>query len=644
MPELLSIHGRCPRCSQVLTVPAGQLQGLFRCARCQYRVLGATLMEEARVTPPRLSSNHGMSNPGTSVVGPFEEGADDQHTRLHLPASSDEEPETVLPAQLVDAAGNSIPPRVMAAPLRRFGDTRDDPDDQQTRLHVAGSFDPPRDAARGMPRPERMEATVRGVPSAPRLSRFGDEPDDSDDQATRLHLGDVKDLLPEPSRGQTTRGMPAPPIPTAPPTAPIARFDAASDDDDDQNTRLQVPINYEEGAGSRAAAGIPALPPRASAPPPRASLPDLRSPVAPRLSLPTNEPDPLAPQGFGLSALKLSRVIDDWVRERHAVLLITLAALCAIIAPVFDVLLGNPRHGATVIAANLALFFLWALAYAWLGKLVNDSDVWDYRIAFSRLGTSARLALADLRGFNTRPLPLRWRVTADVSGAAGLVGLGLASVLTLTHLVLAWPEGTALLFLLRLLAGSAIVLSVIAAKEATNVPAGISPAPDVTAPAVTHFPAIVDLSLPLTPPPNQAGTPLHQVLEMLSQWLPQEWPNRDSYVAALERHFLERTGWARVERERRLGAERGEGVAHLILDEALLLEVVRGFDADVAERVSLRMRRLAKVWRGKPALIVVFDASRAELLGGAGTQHLEALHQAYPMLAVRMPSARVSLA
>jgi hypothetical protein len=630
MPELLSIHGRCPRCSQVLTVPAGQLQGLFRCARCQYRVLGATLMEEARATPPRLAPALGSGYPGAPVVGPFDESSDDQHTRLHLPGGSDEEPETALPAQLVDAAGKSIPPRVMATPLRRFGDTRDDPDDQQTRLHVAGSFDPPR----GSPRPERMEATVRGVPSAPRLSRFGDVPDDSDDQATRLHLGDVKDLLPEPSRGQTTRGMPAPPLP-APATAPIARFDAASDDDDDQNTRLQVPINYDAAA----------FPQRASAAPPvRSSLPDLRSPVAPRFSLPTTEPDVPAPRGFGRAALRLSRWIDDWVRERHAVLLLTLAALSAIIAPVFDVLLGNPRHGATVIAANLALFFLWALAYAWFGKLVNDADVWDYRIAFSRLRTRTRLALADLRGFNARPLPLRWRVTAELSGAIGLVGLALASLLTLTHLVLAWPEGTALLFLGRLLAGSAVVLSVIAAKEATNVPAGISPAPDVTAPAVTHFPAVVDLSLPLAPPPDQTGTPLHQVLEMLSQWSPREWPTRDSYVAALERHFLERAGWAKVERERRIGAERSEGTAHLIIDEALLLEVVHGFDAEIAERVSARMRRLAKVWRGRPALIVVFDASRAELLGGAGAQYLEALHQAYPMLAVRMPSARVSLA
>jgi len=43
-------------------------------------------------------------------------------------------------------------------------------------------------------------------------------------------------------------------------------------------------------------------------------------------------------------------------------------------------------------------------------------------------------------------------------------------------------------------------------------------------------------------------------------------------------------------------------------------------------------------------VIVIFDASRAALLDGAGTPALEALHQSYPMLAVRMPSARLSLA
>src|SRR4051812_9857934 len=95
MPELLTLHGRCPRCSQVLTVPAGQLQSVFRCARCQYRVLGSALLEEARLSPPRLAS-------ARPAVRPFDEDPDDQHTRLHLPATeADEDAETALPAQRV---------------------------------------------------------------------------------------------------------------------------------------------------------------------------------------------------------------------------------------------------------------------------------------------------------------------------------------------------------------------------------------------------------------------------------------------------------------------------------------------------------------------------------------------------------------
>jgi hypothetical protein len=655
MPELLSVHGRCPRCSQVLTVPAGQLQSVFRCARCQYRVLGSALLEEARLSPPRLDTRE-VADPRRPVAGPFEEDSDDQHTRLHLPgADGDEDGESALPAQRVGDTPSAAPPSTGAMPLQRFDVAAGDPDDQQTRLHVAGSFDAPRVPARPPPR----HATLLGVPAPARLSRFGAEPDDGEDQATRFQLSDEgadASRRPAAHRGLTTRGMPAAPSPVlapparasrpsiaapssplgsrpsfAPPppplaaSAPLARFEPLSDEEDDQRTRLQVPVSYEAS----------------DYPPGEAALPDLHSPVAPRISAPPIEADNLAvDQHFARGTLQLSRWIDDWMRERHAVLLVTLAALSAIIAPVFDVLLGSTRQGATVIAANLALFFLWALAFAWLGRLRNDVGAWDPRVAFTRLGTGVRLALMDLTSFGALPLPLRWRVVAEVSGLVGIAGLALASALTLTHLVWWWPAGTGLLFLWRLFAGSCLVLSVISSHESWNVPAGLSPAPDVTAPAVALFPAVLDLSLPLSVPPTQASTPLHQVLEVLSQWEPSEWPNRDSYLAVLERHLMRRMGWARIERDRLLGERRVEGSAHLVVDESLLVEVVHGFDADTAERVAARMRRHARTWRGKPAVIVVFDASRAELLNGKGTPLLEALHQGYPMLAVRMPTAR----
>jgi hypothetical protein len=629
MPELLSIHGRCPRCSQVLTVPAGQLQSVFRCARCQYRVLGSALMEEARLSPPRLPSSDPSPSSRASVARPFEEDADDQQTRLHLPLSeSDEDAETALPAQRVGDTPSGLPPSPGAMSLQRFETGSGDADDQQTRLHVAGSFDLPKVAPKAPPK----HATLLGVPGPARLSRFGADPEDPDDHATRLRRSgefDAPGGQSSSDRGQTSRGTPAASAQRAAPP-PLSRFDSSGDDDaDDQHTRLQLPINYEEE--SAAPAPTPALP--------------LRSPVAPRMSVPSFEPEPAgADQRLARATLQFSRWIDDWVRERHAVLLVTLAALSAIIAPVFDVVFGSTRQGATVIAANLALFFLWALAFAWLGKLRSDDGLWDPGVGVTRISTGIRLALADLKNFGNLPQPLRWRVVAEVSGLVGISGLALASALTVTHLVWAWPAGTGLLFLWRLFAGSCIVLSVISSREAWNVPVGLSPAPDVTAPAVALFPAVLDLSLPLSVPPAHASTPLHQVLEVLSQWEPSEWPNQDSYLAVLERHFMRNMGWARIERDRPLGEQRTDGVAHLIIDESLLVEVVRGFDAGTAERVTARMRRHARTWRGKPAVIVIFDAGRAELLNGHGTPLLEALHESYPMLAVRMPSARMNVA
>jgi hypothetical protein len=626
MPELLSVHGRCPRCSQVLTVPAGQLQSLFRCARCQYRLPGAALVDEARTSPPRPPA---FKSP---VLGPFDEEPDDQQTRMHLPGSgADEESERPLPAVLVEHAPSPVPSRV-DLPLQRFDAGSDDADDQQTRLHVGGSFDTP---APPPARPATAGTRSSGMP--PSLTRFDRASEDADDQATRLHLADT---LEGPSafgesrafgspvsyvgaavpqgvvRDQTLMGV-APPAPFG---AGLQRFEQASEEGDEQNTRLQVPISYDDSDGA------------------------LRPPVAPRLTAAQPGGSDFAPgQPSGSAVLQLSRWIDDWLHEQRPVLLITLAALCAIIAPGFDALLGSTRHGATVIAANLVLFFVWTLAFAWLGKLRNDAGNWDYRVALTRFTTGVRLAAEDLAHWGVLPLQLRWRLVGEVFGVLGILGLVASSALTLSQLVWLWPTDTLALFMWRVGSAALVVLSVVALQQAV-VPATLSGAAEVTAPAVAHFPAVLDLSLPLSVHPLHGVTPLHQVLQVLSEWPPREWPNQDSYAAVLERHFCRRMGWARVERDRWLSERRSDGIAQVIVNDSLLIEVMRGFDADGAERVADKMRTHARVWRGKPALIVVFDASRAALLNGAGTAALEALHQSYPMLTVRMPSARMSLA
>jgi hypothetical protein len=308
-----------------------------------------------------------------------------------------------------------------------------------------------------------------------------------------------------------------------------------------------------------------------------------------------------------------------------------------------DVLLGNAQRGATVIAANLVLFFLWTLAFAWFGKMRNDAGVWDYGVGFTRFFTITRLALEDLARFGSLPWPLKWRVVSELSSALGLAGLCISSVLTLTQLVWGYPPYDAALIIGRAASGMLVLLSVVASRQTQSVPLGFVTAPEVTAPAVAHFPAVVDLTIPLSLGPNHAATPVHQMLELLSQWQPREWPNKDSYRAALERHLMRHMGWARIEREHRLGRRRSEGVADFVVNDSLLLEVMRGFDAEEGELISARMRMLAKSWRGKPAMIIIFDASRAALIGSIAAAPLEVLHQSYPMLAVRMPSARLSI-
>jgi hypothetical protein len=649
MPQLASVHGRCPRCSQVLTLPAGQLESVFRCARCQYRVSGALLIEEAKASPPEAERNHLAQNhlaaSGASLPR-FEENSDDQRTRVLMPGGADDESEIPLPALFVEgptsnpppALRRSSPPRPPALPsnasapraLQRFEAASGDADDQ-TRLHLPGALQIP--AAR--------DTTLVGVP-APALLGNLERVSDADDQQTRLHLPDQIAARPRmlASAGRTLMG-----VPPAADGLGLVRFEQAAEDSDEQRTRLHVPIAYEDedAVVDRAVAerAEQALAGRA--------MPELRplvAPVASDVRALTFDAEAYAPRGlgdqFGRATLQLARSLDDWLHERRITLLATLATLSGLIGPGIDAILRGPLHGGTVITSNLVLFFFWTLAFAWVGKLRNDEGAWDPRIAWTRLATATRLGLEDLGQIDGLPSALKYRVTSEFAQALGLLGLGVASVLTISHLVWAWPAGAPALLTGRVWGSALVAIAIIARRRAESVPPTLV-APEIAAPAVSQFPAVVDLSLPLNLDVTAGPTPLHQLLEVLSEWPPRTWPNQDSYLLALERHLLRRMGWARIERERWFGSERSDGVAHLLMNESLLVEVAHGFDANAADRISARMRSLAKVWRGKPAVIVIFEASRAALLGGPGTAALEALHRSYPMLAVRMPAERASL-
>lgn len=635
--SLLSVPGRCPRCEQVLNVSAGHLEGVFRCARCQYRALGSALVEAARQSPPRGAS----AAPG--ALSQFDEDSDDQHTQIFDPDANDPS-ELPLDAIFVDEGG-----------LSRF---EADSDDQHTRLHLSEPPAPAR-AAPSLPPPRppassRLEATLMGMPSAGGgLQVFGGEPDDPDDEATRMHWVDDAQRPssgPPPSGGedQTLVGVApaanspaafgsyAPPRPgpesAAPPRqavgAGLSRFDDESEDSEDQHTRLHVPISYEDDE----------------------PVPDLRAPVAPQpaampgVAAPAFDADlsglrASAATQFGMDTLQLSRFIDDWLHGQRTVLIVTLAMLCAAIAPLLDRVSESERQAATVITSNLVLFFLWTLAFAWLGKLRNDRFVWDYRIAWTRLITHAKLIAADLGSFGSLPTPLRFRALGELFGAVGLSGLWVSCTLTVSQLVWNVPESVPGLFFARFSCSVLIVMAAICRSRTATTSAGLYDNWEISAPVMSKFPAIVDLSLPLSVDPALRATPLYELLEVMSQWQPRSFPNRDAYQSALQRHLLKHMAWASVERDHWLGEQRTDGIAHVMVNDTLLVEVCRGFDGAAADRISARLKRLARTWRGRPALVVIFDASRAAVTQSDATPPLESLHQAYPMLTVRMPSA-----
>jgi hypothetical protein len=407
------------------------------------------------------------------------------------------------------------------------------------------------------------------------------------------------------------------------PTAPLQRFDAVPEDAEDQHTRIHVPISYEDDE----------------------PVPNLRPPVAPRpvtpsWDIPSTEIEtPGRLTQLGMQTLQLSRWVDDWLHGQRTVLLVTLAVLCAAIAPLLDMVTHSPRHGATVIASNLVLFFLWTLAFAWLGKLRNDALVWDYRVAFTRLSTAAELMVEDLGRFGRIAAPLRFRALGEFFSLFGLLGLCGSSVLTVSQLVWGTPASVSVLFFMRFSSSVMIVLAAVCTSRAATSIGGLYADAETSAPVVSRFPAIIDLTLPLSLDSSLASTSLGQLVQVLQQWQPRLCTTRDSYQAHLERHLLRQMPWARIERDYWLGELRTDGIAHVMVNQGILLEVVREFDGATADRLSARMRRLARKWRGKPSLIVVFDATRAALLDSDGTPPLQSLHQSYPVLTVRMPTA-----
>jgi hypothetical protein len=162
--------------------------------------------------------------------------------------------------------------------------------------------------------------------------------------------------------------------------------------------------------------------------------------------------------------------------------------------------------------------------------------------------------------------------------------------------------------------------------------------------AARKLPAIVDLSDPL--PQSFIGeyTPLHRVLMVLSEWRAPAWPDEAGCKAALTRHFQRHLTGSRVERNKQLGRSPGEGVADIVVDDLVLIEVRRGFQKAQADTAVADLETLGRRWQDRPMILVVFDAPREQVFEGPATSALRELHGRFPMLTARLPTLERSAA
>ena len=75
-----------------------------------------------------------------------------------------------------------------------------------------------------------------------------------------------------------------------------------------------------------------------------------------------------------------------------------------------------------------------------------------------------------------------------------MVGLAVASMLTISQLVWGWPGTGGGLLTGRVWGGALVAMSVIALRRAASVPVGMVAPQEIAAPAVARFPAVLDRS------------------------------------------------------------------------------------------------------------------------------------------------------
>jgi hypothetical protein len=331
--------------------------------------------------------------------------------------------------------------------------------------------------------------------------------------------------------------------------------------------------------------------------------------------------------------------IDDFMHERWPLALVAAALVCGLLSPFTDATDGLGGSTPSVLPSVALLVGMLSFVLAWAGKLPGDAEGGKFAAALARLRGASRSLIDDAQSLGSAPKNLRLFAIGELLALAGLAGLLLSSSIALgAALFGSSHRETGVAF------GSGIMLLVgVSLAQFARRASVVAPAPDELGESVSaarQLAALVDLSEPLPPSFIDGHTPLHRILIALAQWRAGSWPDDASYLAALERHFQRHLPASQVEREKWLGPSRSDGIASLVIDDIVLIEVAREFTPAVAARALARVSDLAPRWPAKPIILAIFDASREAVFQSAATSSLVNLHDDFPLLAVRMPEHR----
>jgi hypothetical protein len=339
----------------------------------------------------------------------------------------------------------------------------------------------------------------------------------------------------------------------------------------------------------------------------------------------------------GQAILRFCGALDEHLEGKRAWILaaaIGLAGATSALEAAFEDV--NPVW--SVLTGNLLLLVVWFLAFSFAGSLRDENGIWRGGLIFGRFAATGRALWAEVASFGEAPLHIRHRTLALLFAVLSLATFAVGN---LTALLLR-AFGDSAPDLLSEIAGWGWLGAFFSglfgvlwhrSRPARRVVRALETgfARELTG-DLPPIIALGDDSLP------SGDTFVHEIIDVLAQWKPRIWPSEKDYQFALQRHLERLMPDIEIEREKRLGPSRAEGIADFVLGESVILELKRGFRSKGSvDRAIGQMYAYAKQCPDMPSLLVIFEANLEDVMESLATSRLEDLHQRQATVTVRMP-------